>query len=76
MKKMILSLAIIFYTLIVFSQIDSVSLFNSYIKQKNSVRVVNMTPNEDYLKTLTNIYIPSVEEYENDPIQIKLLHLF
>jgi hypothetical protein len=31
-----------------------------------------MIPNEKYLKTLSNIYIPSVEEYEKDPVQLAL----
>ena len=76
MKNLILSLVMIFSTLVGFSQIDSVAIFNYYIEQQNSVRVVSMLPNEGCLKTLSNIYIPSVEEYESDPIQINLLVSF
>jgi len=56
----------LFTATIGFSQVDSVSLLNSYIKSMNSIRVVSMVPNENCLKTLNNIHIPPVEEYEND----------
>lgn len=60
------------FSFVGFSQIDSVGLLNSYIDSMNSVRVVNMVPNEKYLKTLNNVYIPSVEEYEKDPKEMYL----
>jgi hypothetical protein len=76
MKTLVLTLSMLTLAFSSISQIDSVSLFNSYLEKQHSVRVVSMKPNEDCLKTLDNIYIPSVEEYENDPIQINLFTSF
>ena len=68
MKNLILSLVMMFSTVVSFSQIDSVSLINSYIDSLNSVRIASLEPNEKYLQTLSDVYIPSVEEWEKNPI--------
>ncbi len=59
-----------------FSQVDSVAVLQSYIDSLNAVPVVSLEPNEKYLKTLSHVYIPSVEDYENDPMQMTLFIAF
>lgn len=58
------------------SQMDSVSLLNFYIERAKSVRALNMEPNEEWLKTMSGIYIPSVEECKNRPFQVNLFESF
>ncbi len=55
-----------------YSQVDSVDLLQYYTDKMNAVPIVTMVPNEKYLKTLSNIYIPSVEEYEKDPLKMAI----
>ena len=58
------------------SSVDSAALLQYYIDNANSVRVVQMEPNEMYLKYLNHIYIPSVEVCETEPFQLDLLESF
>jgi hypothetical protein len=72
MKTFLLSLSITFTAFYSQSQVDSVALLQYYLDNMNAVTIVTMEPNEKYLKTLSNIYIPSVEEYEKDPLKMTI----
>ena len=72
MKRLLFTLLFTISAFASFSQVDSVALLQYYTDKMNAVPIVTMIPNEKYLKTLSNIYIPSVEEYEKDPVQLAL----
>jgi hypothetical protein len=76
MKTLLLSLSIFITGFSSFSQVDSVAVLQSFIDSLNAVPVVSLEPNEKYLKTLSHVYIPSVEDYENDPMQMILFIAF
>ena len=76
MKKFLVFLSIFTAGFSSFSQVDSVAVLQSYIDNLNAVPVVSLEPNEKYLKTLRHVYIPSVEDYENDPMQMILFIAF
>ncbi len=76
MKTILLSLPIFITGLSSYSQADSVSLFYYYVERAESVRALTMEPNEECLKTLNHIYIPSVEECENRPFHMNLFESF
>jgi hypothetical protein len=64
MVKIILIVAISFISFSGISQ--SWEAPQSYIDSLNSVRIVSMKPNPEYLEFLNKIYFPSVAEYNLD----------